>query len=67
MVETRVCQYEMSPAEQYLVDRHPGYDNVWWVGGGSGHGFKNGPAMGEYAADAIVSGRVGEARFRRAG
>src|SRR5256886_17429537 len=23
-------------------------ENVWFVGGGSGHGFKHGPAVGEY-------------------
>ena len=25
-------------------------ENVWLVGGGSGHGFKHGPVVGEYVA-----------------
>ncbi|MEQ1473014.1 MAG: N-methyl-L-tryptophan oxidase [Candidatus Acidiferrum sp.] len=54
--ETRVCQYENTPTGNYLVDRHPDMENVWIVGGGSGHGFKNGPAMGEYVASVLVHG-----------
>lgn len=57
-VEARVCQYEASTDGYYLVDRHPELENVWLVGGGSGHGFKMGPALGEHAA-AVVLGRAG--------
>jgi sarcosine oxidase len=56
VVETRVCQYENTPTGNYLVDRHPDMENVWIVGGGSGHGFKNGPAMGEYVASVLTRG-----------
>jgi glycine/D-amino acid oxidase-like deaminating enzyme len=55
LVEARVCQYEASSDGNFLVDRHPGLDNVWLVGGGSGHGFKMGPALGEQVA-ALVQG-----------
>ncbi|HEY3524023.1 MAG TPA: FAD-dependent oxidoreductase, partial [Candidatus Limnocylindrales bacterium] len=47
-VETRVCQYEATPDTNFLIDRHPDWSNVWLVGGGSGHGFKHGPAIGEW-------------------
>ena len=50
LVESRVCQYEASTDGHYLIDRHPGLENVWLVGGGSGHGFKMGPALGEHVA-----------------
>src|SRR3546814_12663040 len=43
----RVCQYENSSNGDYLLDRFPGQERVWLVGGGSGHGFKNGPAVGQ--------------------
>jgi sarcosine oxidase len=56
LVESFVCQYEMSPDENYILDRHPGCDNVWLAGGGSGHGFKNSPAVGELMAD-LVEGK----------
>src|ERR1700691_2054741 len=47
LIETRVCQYESSADNHLIIDRHPNSDNVWLVGGGSGHGFKHGPALGE--------------------
>jgi sarcosine oxidase len=50
VVEARVCQYENTPNGDFLIDRHPDFDNVWLVGGGSGHGFKHGPALGAYVA-----------------
>jgi glycine/D-amino acid oxidase-like deaminating enzyme len=57
LVEARVCQYEASSDGHFLVDRHPQLENVWLVGGGSGHGFKMGPAIGEHVA-ALVQGRA---------
>ncbi len=52
--ETRVCQYENSSNGHLLIDRHPGLDNVWLVGCGSGHGFKHGPAVGSHVADLVM-------------
>jgi glycine/D-amino acid oxidase-like deaminating enzyme len=67
IVETRVCQYENTANGDFLIDRHPKLENVWVAGGGSGHGFKHGPAVGEYVAGLVLgSGRV-EERFRIAG
>jgi glycine/D-amino acid oxidase-like deaminating enzyme len=57
LVESRVCQYENSPDGHFLIGRHPGAGNAWLVGGGSGHGFKLGPAVGEHAA-ALVAGEA---------
>jgi glycine/D-amino acid oxidase-like deaminating enzyme len=56
LVEARVCQYEASSDGHFLVDRHPQLENVWLVGGGSGHGFKMGPALGEHVAS-VMQGR----------
>lgn len=50
LLEARVCQYTNTPSGDLLLDRHPDRDNVWLVGGGSGHGFKLGPAVGAYVA-----------------
>ncbi len=63
IVETRVCQYENTWNGDFLIDRHPEMENVWFVGGGSGHGFKHGPAVGEYVAGRILGGGAEEARF----
>ena len=53
LAESRVCQYENSSTGDFLIDRHPDFDDVWLVGGGSGHGFKHGPALGEYVAQRV--------------
>lgn len=54
LVESRVCQYCNTPDGHFLIDRHPEHENVWLVGGGSGHGFKLGPSVGEHVADLVA-------------
>ena len=63
IVETRVCQYENTSRGDFLIDRHPEMENVWFAGGGSGHGFKHGPAVGEYVAGQLLDGAPAEKRF----
>jgi len=63
IVETRVCQYENTSNGDFLIDRHPEMENVWFAGGGSGHGFKHGPAVGEYITGQLLDGASAEARF----
>ena len=63
IVETRVCQYENTSSGDFLIDRHPELTNVWFAGGGSGHGFKHGPAFGEYLAGQICGEGLAEVRF----
>jgi sarcosine oxidase len=63
LAETRVCQYENSSNGDFLIDRHPDLENVWIVGAGSGHGFKHGPGVGEYAAARILGESGIEQRF----
>jgi sarcosine oxidase len=63
VVGTEVCQYENTSNGDFLIDRHPDLANVWLVGGGSGHGFKHGPAVGEYVAARVGDGRPVEPKF----
>ena len=63
IVETRVCQYENTSSGDFLVDRHPEMENVWFAGGGSGHGFKHGPALGEYVTEQLFDKKPAEPRF----
>jgi len=64
LVAAEVCQYENSPDGNLIIDRHPQAKNVWFVGGGSGHGFKLSPAVGEMVAEQIVSGKDVPKMFR---
>lgn len=63
LVESRVCQYENTSSGDFLIDRHPEYQNVWLVGGGSGHGFKHGPMVGEYVTGLIAGNAKPAERF----
>ena len=64
LLEARVCQYEESPDEHFIIDRHPAAANAWLVGGGSGHGFKHGPAVGELVARLVLGGAAPDEQFR---
>jgi sarcosine oxidase len=63
LLETRVCQYENTPDQHFVLDRHPEAANAWLVGGGSGHGFKFAPAWGEQVADTVLGRRPPEPFF----
>jgi len=56
LVRARVCQYERTPDSHVVLDRHPEWENVWVAGGGSGHGFKFGPALGEFLGGLVLEG-----------
>ncbi len=60
VVETRVCQYENTSNGDFLIDQHPEFQNVWLVGGGSGHGFKHGPSVGEYVTARVTQSSAAE-------
>jgi sarcosine oxidase len=55
VAEGRICQYETTPDTNFIIDRHPAWENAWVVGGGSGHAFKHGPSIGEYVS-ALATG-----------
>ena len=54
--EGRCCRYELSPDSNFLAAPHPSLERTWVVGGGSGHGFKHGPAVAELIAAALAGG-----------
>jgi sarcosine oxidase len=63
LLDARVCQYENTSSGDLIIDQHPAWRNVWIVGGGSGHGFKHGPAVGRYVAELIAGTGLPEPRF----
>jgi glycine/D-amino acid oxidase-like deaminating enzyme len=63
VVDSRVCQYEDTPDHHFIIDRLPGADNAWIVGGGSGHGFKHGPAVGEIATGLVFERTAPDPQF----
>jgi len=61
VIGARVCQYDLTADTHFIFARHPERAGWWLLGGGSGHGFKHGPAMAEYVADCIEGRREPEA------
>ncbi|KAA6415661.1 MAG: fructosyl amino acid oxidasesarcosine oxidase [Lasallia pustulata] len=56
---TRLCWYTDTPTGDFIVDWHPAYEGLFLATGGSGHGFKFLPVLGEKIVDAI-EGRLEE-------
>jgi glycine/D-amino acid oxidase-like deaminating enzyme len=50
---SKCCRYELSPDSHFIAAPHPAEEGVWLVGGGSGHGFKHGPAVAERVMAAL--------------
>jgi glycine/D-amino acid oxidase-like deaminating enzyme len=63
LLGSEVCQYESTPDAHYVVDRHPAASNVWIAGGGSGHGFKMGPVIGEMLEACVLDGVPADPQF----
>ncbi|HEV3478143.1 MAG TPA: FAD-dependent oxidoreductase, partial [Gaiellaceae bacterium] len=49
-----VCQYALTTDTHFVIAPHPAREGEWILGGGSGHGFKHGPALAEYAARVVT-------------
>ena len=63
LVGARTCRYEITPDTHFIAAPHPDHQRVWLVGGGSGHGFKHGPAMADRIAAALAGGAPLPTRF----
>jgi sarcosine oxidase len=64
LVGTRTCQYELTADTGFVVAPHPDHGGrVWLLGGGSGHGYKHGPATAEHAASVLAGEAEPEPRF----
>jgi glycine/D-amino acid oxidase-like deaminating enzyme len=57
------CHYSLTADGNFLFARHPEQERVWLLGGGSGHGYKHGPAIAEHAAAVLAGEAEPEPRF----
>jgi sarcosine oxidase len=57
------CHYGLTPDGEFLFARHPEHANTWLLGGGSGHGYKHGPALAEHVAAVLAGTAEPEPRF----
>jgi sarcosine oxidase len=63
LVGTRSCPYSLTADTNFLVAPHPEHERVWLLGGGSGHGFKHGPALAEYVQGLLEEREVPDPMF----
>jgi sarcosine oxidase len=63
VLQSATCQYSLTPDTQFIAAPHPEHPSVWLLGGGSGHGFKHGPALAERLAGWIENDEGPEPRF----
>jgi sarcosine oxidase len=63
LVGTRSCPYSLTADTHFLIAPHPEHERVWLLGGGSGHGFKHGPALGEYVTQLLEGTAEPDGRF----
>jgi sarcosine oxidase len=58
-----VCHYSLTADGGFIFARHPDHERVWLLGGGSGHGYKHGPAIAERVAGVLSGDAEPEPRF----
>jgi glycine/D-amino acid oxidase-like deaminating enzyme len=63
LIANSVCPYENSPDGNFIFDRLPETSNAFILGGGSGHGFKHGPALGNLVAQVLAGEKMSPALF----
>jgi glycine/D-amino acid oxidase-like deaminating enzyme len=63
LARTTTCRYELTADTHFILAHHPEHERVWIAGGGSGHGFKHGPALAEHVAALLRGETQAEPRF----
>lgn len=58
VTDTRVCVYNNTPDDDFIIDWHPRLERVLIVSGFSGHGFKFAPTIGRIASELLKSNRT---------
>ena len=58
LLAAKTCLYTLTPDGQFIIDRHPRYEQVLFGAGFSGHGFKFAPVLGEVLADLALEGKT---------
>jgi len=56
VLSMETCFFENTPDRAPIIDRLPGEEGIWVLGGFSGHGFKYASVVGEIARDLLIDG-----------
>ncbi|MBU88672.1 MAG: N-methyl-L-tryptophan oxidase [SAR202 cluster bacterium] len=58
VISLKSCMFTNTSDEHFILDRVPGYGNVFLAAGFSGHGFKFSSVVGEIMADLVTYGKT---------
>jgi len=61
--DATTCTDALTPDTHFLIAPHPEHERVWLLGGGSGHGYKHGPALAEYVEKLLEGEDEPDPRF----
>ena len=56
--DSKPCYYSMTSDENFILDFHPDTNNIVFVGGFSGHGFKFAPLIGTIVKELVLDGKT---------
>ncbi|WP_375058138.1 N-methyl-L-tryptophan oxidase [Zobellella sp. DQSA1] len=59
LIEGKACHYIRTPDEDFILDRHPEHEQVFFASACSGHGFKFASVLGELFAHWMLDGDPG--------
>ncbi len=54
LLSMQICMYTNTPDGDFIVDRHPRHERIFFACGTSGHGFKFASVLGEVLADLVL-------------
>jgi glycine/D-amino acid oxidase-like deaminating enzyme len=57
LTQSYAALYDITPDWHSIMDKLPGYENLYICAGSSGHGFKLAPAVGEMMARLVLEGK----------
>jgi len=63
LVHHSACMYTVSPDGHFFVDNYPGFSNVVFAAGLSGHGFKFAPVLGKHLVELLEGHCESELEF----
>ncbi|ATG74305.1 N-methyltryptophan oxidase [Zobellella denitrificans] len=59
LIEGKACHYIRTPDEDFILDRHPEHERLFFASACSGHGFKFAAVLGELFAHWMLDGDPG--------
>ena len=57
LLQYQTCMFTNTPDENFIIDQHPNFSQVFLAGGFSGHGFKFSSVVGEIISEMVINSK----------